>query len=274
MTRITIETLDSELDLTEDLPRTMTAPHLVFTAPPRLCRAARGLPRAARPLRHAARGAALVALALLAVGINVTALRANQVVILTSGNRIEVESAHPVGDDGYYFTLVGGGTLRLPASAVRRVSHMASDMPKPSAPMIASTSGTWQPSGDTAGKSPGIPAGIPPQAIKRGPGRLEMGDIVVPGRLGGPGADPGSYTPPPPGVFGSSAVLPQGGSVAGQAQVGSVSTNPLLGNFRRVGGGAGAGVGRASGRASAYDPGRDIGGPDLGRAGGLPRLGK
>ena len=202
-----------------------------------------------------------------------TAASANQVVILTSGNRLEVESALPIGLTAYHLKLVGGGTLELPVGAIRRVSNAAADMPRSQAPMIASASGAWQPSGSAADARP-LPEGIPANATRQGPGRFRPSDVtrgpLVPrGSLGDDSANTSSFVSPRalPDGMGASPALRSPQSVASQA----TSSRPVAGDFRRSmsrGHGTTGAVRAFGGSASPMSGG------DPGKPAGLPRLQK
>ena len=199
---------------------------------------------------------------------------ANQVVILNSGNRLEVESALPVDGTAYHLKLVGGGTLVLPAGAVRRVSNAAADLPRQKAPMIASSSGAWQPSpgGSTSASGRAIPAGIPAGAIREMPGRFQPARTprapgLAPGAFADDGGNTSSLVSPRalPDGMGASPALRSPQSVASQAR----SSRPVAGDFRRSmsrGHGSGGSV-----RAFGSPASRPMGG-DPGKSPGLPRL--
>lgn len=185
---------------------------------------------------------------------------ANQVVVLATGNRLEVESALPSGRDSYHLKLVGGGTVILPAAAIRRVSNDAADVPREATPLIASRTGQWQPDGGAPARS-AIPEGIPHDAIRPVPGQADLAD-----GLGAPRFAPTSATMGLPSALaakdGAGASAP---SISQQARPRPVVSNPLKGGFRRVGGGsAGSGVGSL--------PRPVFSGGDPGKGPGLPRL--
>ena len=71
-----------------------------------------------------------------------------KVVVMASGSRLEVQRAWPEGDT-YHLELAGGSSLVVPASAVRRISSSAADLPVARAVPV-----TARPATDSAGAAP------------------------------------------------------------------------------------------------------------------------
>jgi hypothetical protein len=160
-----------------------------------------------------------------------TCLWANETVILKAGNRIEVERAYQTGDE-WNLHLVGGGNITLPASAIKRVSSMAADMPASSAPSVVK-------SGATA-MSPVAPVQAETAAVAPAP---ELQRFVA-SRAGGVRSSlvPSSRLATPLAPASLSAIPgasqdSTGRSLVAQAQARSVLNDPFRqGAFRRISG--------------------------------------
>lgn len=198
----------------------------------------------------------LCAVVAAALGLAPVHARANETVILRAGNRIEVERAYQDGDE-WHLRLVGGGVVTLPASAVKRVSSAAADVPEPTAPVVASGRSGAQAMPDRTE----APLPVSPELVRSAPPKLQAGPggLKLPGGLGGRGVQPAA-------AFG--AVGP-GRSMTSQAQSRSVLNDPFRqGAMRRVSGPSmGSGV---RPRAGAGDPALSGGG--MMSSGRLPRL--
>lgn len=185
---------------------------------------------------------------------------ATEVVILRSGNRIEVERAHEQGD-WWHLKLRGGGSITVPASVVRRVSNSAKDLPADRAPVVAQRSmSVATPAAEL--QAAAIPENIPPGSIRRGPERFETEVSLKMPRLD-PNALATAAAPPLP----TSRTLggEQRATALDQATPKRPKLDPRRPNlFRRAGGGPSATGGPRPG---------GVGG-DVGKSSGLPRIGR
>lgn len=195
-----------------------------------------------------------------ALGLLPFSLQANETVILRAGNRIEVERAHLDGD-AWHLRLVGGGVVTLPASAVKRVSSAAADLPERAAPVVTSARSGAQAMPDRADAPPAVAS----ELVRSAPPKLQSGPegLKLPGglgRFGGQGVQPAAA------AFG--AVGP-GRSMTSQAQARSVLNDPFRqGAMRRVSGPSMGTVVRP--RSGSGDPALSGGG--MMSSGRLPRL--